>query len=546
MRSRLIFASVLTLGILASFVFFVFYLIAFRANVIDFTILVVLTVITNFVLWLVSPTITDWVQGFFYKVRWVTFAEFSREHTAVANFLKQVCEKHNINIPRLRIIEDANPTAYCYGSYPNNARIVVSEGIFKYLDVEEQKAVIGHELGHIINKDFIIMTIAVTLLQVLYEIYYYFLKVRKGRRSSKKDITPMIGLISFILYLIGSYLVLYLSRTREYMADRFSAAATNNPDSLSMALIKIAYGIAVEVDTDSTQRLLSSTRAMGIYDFKAAQSIGTAFKIAVEMSKKQSSSELTRVFLFDIVSPWALVSEINSTHPLTGKRIRALSEYARETGKASMFDFEKVKQEELTLDKSRLYGGFAFGIFVYALPIIAIIAGFGIIIMNPQAYPEAIMILGLGLLLQGLYRFRKLGAYPEQTTVFELMKDPYANPLRGRFVELEGRVIGKADAGSYLGEDVKMQDKSDCLIYLNYESIVPILGNILFGLGKAKKMIGQNARATGWFRRSSYQVVDLDTVVVGGEVIKSYTRFWGIISGAVLLLIGFAIFVNAS
>lgn len=57
-------------------------------------------------------------------------------------------------------------------------------------------------------------------------------------------------------------------------------------------------------------------------------------------------------------------------------------------------------------------------------------------------------------------------------------------------------------------------------------------------------MIGQNARATGWFRRSSYQVVDLDTVVVAGDLIKSYTRFWGIISGVVLLLIGFAIFVK--
>jgi Zn-dependent protease with chaperone function len=259
MRSRLIFASILTSGILASFIFFVFYLLAFWANVIDFTMLVVLTVITNLVLWLVSPKIMDWMQGFFYNVRWVTFDEFSREHTEVAN-----------------------PTAYCYGSYPSNARIVVSEGIFKYLDIEEQKAVLDHELGHIINKDFIIMTIAVTLLQILYEIHYYFLKVRKVRSRGKKDITPMI---------------------------------------------KIAYGIAIEVDTDSTQRLLSSTRAMGIYDFKAAQSIGTVFKIVTKMSKEQSFRDLTRIFLFDIVSPWALVSEINSTHPLTGKRIRALSVY---------------------------------------------------------------------------------------------------------------------------------------------------------------------------------------------------------------------------
>lgn len=542
MKGKLIFASIITLGILFSFVFFVFYLIAFWAHAINLGVLIGLTVFTNFISWFISPYIIDWIQKVFYKIRWVTFEDFSNAYKEVAYFIKDVCEKNKIRIPKLRIIDDANPTAYCYGSYPNNARVVVSEGIFKYLDIEEQKSVVGHELGHIVNRDFIIMTIAVTLLQVLYEVYYNFLRRERPRKSSsggkKGDITPVIGAISYVLYIIGSYLILYLSRTREYLADRFSAEHINNPDALSMALVKIAYGIAAEVDTESTQRLLASTRAMGIYDFKAAQTIGTVFKSAIEKDKMQIARNLTKVFLFDIFSPWALLAEINSTHPLTGKRIKVLSQYANETGKVSIFNFERVVREGEGLDKTRLYSGFFEGIFVYSLPILAFLAGIAIVIGNSLNYPLSTLLFGAALLAQGLYMFRRPAGMPERTTVFELMQDPYANPLKGRFVEIEGKVIGKAEAGSYLGEDVKMQDKSGCLIYLNYESIIPLIGNIIFGLGQARKMIGEYSKAIGWFRRSSYQVVDLDNVEVSGETIKSYTRFWGIVTGIVFLVLG--------
>ena len=541
MRSKLIFASLVTLGILAGFVFFVLYLIAFFLRLINLPVLIALTILTNIILWLVNPTITDWLQGFFYKTRWISFEEFQGQHPEAAGLLRQVCETYRIKIPRLRIIDDANPTAYCYGSYRNNARIVISEGIFKYLNPEEQKAVIGHELGHIINRDFIVMTVAVTLLQILYEIYYAFLRAKR-RRSGKGDITPFIGIIAFILYLIGSYLVLYLSRTREYLADNFSATATNNPDALSMALVKIAYGIASETDTAATQRLLGSTRAMGIYDYKAAQSIGSAFRVATQRSSRESSRDLIQIFLYDLVSPWALVSEFSSTHPLTGKRIRALSVFAQENGIASQFDFEKVMQEAESVDRSRLYRGFAVGIVVWALPALAILAALGIMVIQPLLLPVAVMIAGAAMLGQGLYKFRRIQTGPEKATVFELMKDPYANPLRGRFVELEGVIIGKADAGSYLGEDMKMQDRSECLINLNYESVIPLLGDLWFGLTKAGKLIGKNAQATGWFRRTTYQVVDLDALVLEGQVIRSYTRFWGIVPGILLVLLGVVLF----
>jgi Zn-dependent protease with chaperone function len=539
MGSNLVFASIATLGVLASFVFFVLYLIAFQANFINLGLLLGLTVLTNILLWLVSPAIADFMQRWFYKIRRVDFQEFSREHPEVAGFIGNVCQKHNIRVPSLRIISDNNPTAYCYGSYPANARLVVSEGLFKYLNVEEQKAVYAHELGHIVNLDFIVMTVATTLLQILYEVYYNFLR-KRGRSSGKKDPTPIIGAISYVLYIIGSYLVLYLSRTREYLADRFSAQETQNPDGLSMALVKIAYGIATEADGESTQRLLASTRQMGIYDYKSAHAVGATFKLATEQGGGRANiDELSKVFLFDIYNPWAKISELNSTHPLTGKRIKALTEFSQQTSGVSMFDFGKLAYEGQGLDRKKLYNDFWFGLFIYCLPFLAGVAALVLVLSNPAEflnYPLALALLGLAYLSQGIYKFSVPSGEPEQTTVFKLMQDPYANPMRGRYVQVEGKVIGKADAGSYLGEDLTMQDKSGCLIYLNYESLIPILGNLFFGLGQAKNMIGTDSRAVGWFRRSTFQVIDLDKIDVLGQTIRSYTRFWGIILGVVFIL----------
>lgn len=536
MRLNLLFASVFTIGILAGFVFFILLLVAFFLDLISLPLMIVLTILINVILWLVTPFFQDWVLKHFYHVQRLSFDEFFDGYPEPARFLQEICNKHTIPVPLIRIILDNNPTAYCFGSYAKNARLVVSQGIFTYLDVEEQKAVIAHEIGHIVNHDFIIMTIASTLLQILYEVYYSALRV-KSAGSGKNNILPLIGLISFVLYLIGSYLLMYLSRTREYLADRFSAEATNNPDALSMALVKIAYGITAEIDTKTTQRLLGASRTMGICDYKAAQSVGSTFKIATKSSREQAFRDLSLVFLFDIASPWALISELNSTHPLTGKRIRALTQYAREAGFATRFNFNTVEELKENLDKKRLYGGFLLGLFIYALPVIAIIIGLLFWILQENAYPVSVLIIGVGFLIPGFYKFQRT-TLPEQTTVFELMKDPYANPLRGRFVELQGTVIGKADAGSYFSEDVTLQDRSECLIYLNYQSILPLIGDLYFGLAKAKKLINEPVTATGWFRRSSYQVIDLFTLVTGEKIIKSYVQFWGIILGIIILVVG--------
>jgi len=72
---------------------------------------------------------------------------------------------------------------------------------------------------------------------------------------------------------IGIYLLLYLSRTREYLADSFSAGRVE-PRHLASALIMIAYGIVAIEDTEATQSLLRSTRHLGVIDVKNARYTG--------------------------------------------------------------------------------------------------------------------------------------------------------------------------------------------------------------------------------------------------------------------------------
>jgi Zn-dependent protease with chaperone function len=163
-----------------------------------------------------------------------------------------VAGDYRFKAPRIGFIPDRNPTAFTYGLLRSNARIVVTQGIFEFLSEEEQRAVVAHELGHIVNRDFILMTMAGMLVQILYQIYAALARSQRSSSSKEGNKLAVIGFVALIFYYIGIYLLLYLSRTREYLADAFSAGRVE-PRHLAGALIKIAYGIVAIKDTEATQ-----------------------------------------------------------------------------------------------------------------------------------------------------------------------------------------------------------------------------------------------------------------------------------------------------
>lgn len=527
------FASLITLGIIFGFIFVIIFIMAFFGGYMDMTLVIGLTVGINFFMWLISPAIMDLMFRWFYKIKRLEITDLEQKSKRLAGFIKRTCEKYNMKLPQLRYIEDDNPTAFAFGSGVFNARLCFSEGLFTYLTEEEIEAVLGHELGHIRRRDFIIMTIAATGVQVLYELSQLLMRSKgSSGRSKDKGGLATVGLLAYLFYFVGVYLLLFLSRTREYGADAFSAHETQNPDALARALVKIAYGIVAKPDDQSQKRLLSATRALGPYDPQSARHLGTAFQ-----STHEDWHAITKVIAYDLVSPWAKIMQLQSTHPLTGKRIVRLNEFSKKMGKKTSIETDSIAS--MPIDRGRLYHGFFVGVFIHFLPWIAPLVML-IIASVQQFYQKSSFlfwiwipgVFGTALLLRILYKYP--GGEPQKTTTLEMMTDLYASPVRGHLYALEGKVIGRGTAGAKFTEDMMLQDAKG-LIYLNYESAFSFIGNLIFALGKVKKLVGQSVQATGWFFRDVGHHLDLKTMASGEETINSHPKLWGMVSAFILI-----------
>ncbi|MEA5581707.1 zinc metalloprotease HtpX [Nodularia harveyana UHCC-0300] len=510
---------------------------------------IAITLIFNIAAFFLSPWFMDLTQGWLYQRRWVDLAEVESLSPETAKIIRQICRDKNLKTPRLGIIDDQNPTAFTYGSLPNSARLVVSQGLFTYLDDDEVATVYAHELGHIVHWDFAVMTVASTLVQICYLIYSTARNLGRGGGDSRiKDAAQSAAFLAYVFYVVGTYLLLYLSRTREYFADHFAAETTGNPNGLSRALVKIAYGILEEgARTKEPSQLVEGTRALGIYDHKAATSTGTAYRVASDTQK------IGRVFLWDMFNPWGWWMELSSTHPLTGKRVRALSNYAEQLGLAIEFDMGKVVGEGKTLNKKRLYGNFFLDILLYGAETIGFFAGLllgMILILNSSnsglVLGTPLIGLGLGILIKTLVMFPSYQQAPA-TDVLTLMSDPYASPLRGQPAKIAGSLIGRGDAGYKFGSDLKIQDRSG-MLYLHYSSRFGPIGNFLFGMTRVQGLIGEQVGAVGWFRRGIAPWMDLIQLESdNGTIVNSYHRFWALIlgSGAIILGIFLVIFLSS-
>ena len=517
--ARLYFASLVTLTLLAGMVVGIVLAAMVALGEVDLTIALALTLVINLVLFLVSPWFTDLM------LRWINGVEFLDDAIVLTRYphvhrlIHEVGRDYEFTAPSIGIIPDRNPTAFTYGLLRSNARVVLTNGIFEFLSEDETRAVVGHELGHIVNRDFLVMTVAGVLVQMLFQVYARLSRVRSSD-SKKGNALIVVAIGAYILYQIGIYMLLYLSRTREYLADSFSAERVE-ARHLANALVKIAYGIAEAADSDATRELLASTRHLGVVDVKSAGPLGLVVEAA-----RQSPGVVADAMLFDCYNPWAKWVELASTHPLTGKRILELAEIADR--KRQPFPDIDIKgaAKRAGVDRARLSSQFLSEIGVLLLPVLAalVVALLGALALAPAAAAAAWL---------ATIPWRYPQGAPEKTTVVRLMGDWAASPVRGRKVELEGQPIGRANAGSIVGEDLIFADRTG-RIAADFRSMLGPIGDLFAGLARVKKHIGQQGRLIGWFRRSTGGYVILSRLATGKGTLSARPTFW---EAAVMLLI---------
>jgi Zn-dependent protease with chaperone function len=518
-------ASIFSLTVLATFLLVVSGLVFFFAGLREtFGLLglIALEAALFVVVWLVGPRLNDWIYGRFYGVRWLSVAELNERDAQLAAFVQDVCQKHRISLPKIGLIDDDNPQAFTYGSDHWNARMVFTRGIFTLLDQNERRAVAAHELGHIVHRDFILMTLAAFILTVLYVIGRTLIRMRGGRKNP----LPVIGAVSLVFYYVGSYVLLFLSRAREYSADAFARRECGNGNDLSTVLVKIAYGIVTTPDTEKTKELTEGTRTLGIFDHKAAKTFGL---VSTGLLNNADASAVTNAMVYDTHSLWAFWLELASSHPLTGKRIKALL-----TGESKPV-FHLAAMEAFPFDRGRHYRQVFVEWTISNLWIIAGLACVAAHLTKGVPLGAAVVVAGLGLVLRALYRYPS--GVPPAATVDELMSDPYSSPVRGKRCALEGKVVGKGIPGFLFSEDLMFQDRSGFL-FLDYQHWFPWLGDLVFSLTRASRLVGKDVSCDGWFLRGFSQHLTLNELHSGEGVVKSNQRILAMVGALVVLVVG--------
>ena len=540
-------ATVATIGMLSGFLFAIVLGIMVAVGTVSVVAAAVLVVLFNLAILLVSPTLNDFLYRWLYGLEWIAIDDLRERSQRSAAVIEAVTSDYGYGQPKLGLIPDSNPTAFTYGSARFNGRIVLTEGIFEYLDDEEAASVVAHELGHITSRDFVIMTLANTIVQLLYlaAVYSWRIAAASGGGSSSRGRGRAAGalygvaVLSYVLWFVGQYMVLYLSRVREYAADAFSAEYTH-PDALSSALVKIAYGIVMSEDDPELER---ATRNIGIVNIDRSKTDGIAY-----YNTQTSGGDpdlLLRSFLFDLKNPWAKLLELNSTHPLTGKRVKALSGMAG----ASRFDFADIERR-LSVDRGRLWRNFGRDLAALALPMILAI-GF------PLIYLVAILLefvafswfaiaggwlffVGLAMVAQTRYKYPS--GESTTTSVIELLADVYASPVRGTRARLDGELIGRGRAGYRFSEDLMFQDESG-LMYITYEHWLPVVGNFLFSVRRVPELIGESVEIDGWYLRGVSPWLGMQRLRTDGETVTGFINLGGYVVGGVLLIVGLVLLV---
>lgn len=519
--------STITLWILSWFVFVIIFAINFFWWIqISMWIMILIIIIFNTLLWLISPFISDLMYRWLYKVKWVSLDELWIESPKTVEIINKICTENNIKTPKLWIIPDENPTAFTYWSGKWNARIIISHWIITHLLDDERATVYAHELGHIKNHDFIIMTIASTLLQILYEVYVVFAKNQKSGWNNKwKDKLAIIWLVSYVFYFIGQYILLYLSRTREYYADEFSSKYTD-PNIFADALIKIAYWI---LTTPTNNRLVESTKFIGIANESMAKWI---WMLYYNVWQDNTNELIEKSFLYDLKNPWASINEFFSTHPLTWKRIGRLMSLTT----SPKYDINAIEQK-FPVDREKLYAWFGKDLTILSLTTLLplIFAIIFVVIFFKEQYVFIMLIswlsiwYGIALLIKTFWSYPNIIDIESKTTVLELMSDVYASPVKWKSVVLNWTIIWKWDPWYIFSEDVMLKD-STWLMHLDYQSKIPLIWNLIFSLTKVKQFMWQQITTSWWFFRwvSHYTVVNNMSTTDWNIKASWWLKFWWI------------------
>ncbi len=209
------------------------------------------------------------------------------------NMVKELAGRAGLPMPRVYIIDEAQPNAFATGRNPENAAVAATTGILQMLSQRELRGVMAHELAHVQHRDILISTISATMagaISALANIAMFF----GGRDEEGRPANPLASiLVALLAPLAASLIQMAISRAREFEADRGGAHISGDPLALADALAKI-----------------------------------DAYARGIPMPAAEAHPETAQMMIMNPLSGGGLAG-LFSTHPATEERIARLRQLAR-------------------------------------------------------------------------------------------------------------------------------------------------------------------------------------------------------------------------
>jgi heat shock protein HtpX len=153
--------------------------------------------------------------------------------------IERLCIQADLPKPKIAVADSHVPNAFAMGRSQKKAVVCATTGIMETLAPHELEGVMAHELSHVKNRDVLIMTVAsffASVAAMVAQFAFFF----GGDDDEGAPAGLIILLVSFLVYILSFFLMLALSRYREFAADRGAALTTGRPSALASALMKIS------------------------------------------------------------------------------------------------------------------------------------------------------------------------------------------------------------------------------------------------------------------------------------------------------------------
>ena len=159
-----------------------------------------------------------------------------------------LARRAELPMPKVYIIDEAQPNAFATGRNPEHAAVAATTGILRLLDTRELRGVMAHELAHVKNRDILTSTISATIAGAISSLAQFGMFFGGGDRERPNAIVQIVVMI--LAPLAAMLIQMAISRAREFGADRGGAEICGDPEALASALRKIeAYARGTPMDT---------------------------------------------------------------------------------------------------------------------------------------------------------------------------------------------------------------------------------------------------------------------------------------------------------